>query len=92
MSSIDALDIVLRVKGMPASRAARASSTSARWHSMPLKPVGATASGIRAGAPRIRVSSERCEASTSVSGTKRQRAKTCRFQSRVAWSSAPLSR
>ena len=92
MSSIDALDIVLRVKGMPASRAACASSTSARWHSMPLKPVGATTSGILAGAPRIGASSERREASTSVSGTKRQRSKTCRFQRSVVWSSAPLSR
>ena len=63
-SSIEQIDIVLRVNGTPAACAARAASISpSRWKN-PVSPVGASPTGIFQGSPSTVVATESCDTST----------------------------
>jgi len=64
-SSIEHMLMVDRVKGTPNSSAALAASISPSACCMPVKPVGASATGIFTFSPIIVVSSERPLMSTS---------------------------
>ena len=55
--------IVDKVKGTPALAAARAARTSPFAHCMPVRPVGANASGIAISRPSIVLLSDRWEKS-----------------------------
>ncbi len=81
MSSIEQMLIMLSVKGMPNFSAARAARISPSACCMPVRPVGAIATGIAAGMPTIVVASVRLSMSTAT-----------RWRSLMRWKSLSLAR
>ncbi len=81
MSSIEQMLIMLRVNGMPNFSAARAARISPSACCMPVRPVGAIATGIAVGMPTIFVAIERLAMSTAT-----------RWRSLMRWKSLSFAR
>ncbi len=80
------------VYGIPAAAAARATPTSANGQPNPMPPVGPTAMGRLARAPRIAAEVSMCSTPVSIFGAMRTRSKAARFSRSVISSSAAPSK
>jgi hypothetical protein len=89
---MSSFDIVLCANGTPAAAAASARRRSALGQNTPLRPVGATATGIAMGRSNNTVETSRRVTSTSERCIKRHSSKAARLPASVASSSLPPSR